>query len=1641
MENFNMQTYKRTIVLFLIFLLVYLAKNTLAYHLVGSDISYQCTSTPGVYKISLKIYRDCAGAQMCNGCNNNPGNVAGCTTANACCGFTNSVIGASPACLGTNFTTFVLTAVSVTSGYDIIQTCTSVRTICTNCNTRTAGTYSPGIEVYTFEGTANLNSLPASCCNVSVSFDACCRNLALNTISSNNYFTEAIINRCQTPCNSAPVFTNDAAALVCAGADFVYNLGAVDPDGDSLSYSFAESLVAQGAPVTYISPYSAGYPFPYFGAPNVNAAYPAGLRIDPFTGDIMFRPMGVFVGMLVVQVTQWRFVGGVWVNVGVIRRDVQFQTKLCTDNRTPRIKVYRDGVLQTSSGANQVVCAGTQICLDIVAEDVADRTVTPNILADTTDLKWNNPGLYSPVMSGATFLPNYIISQRRLQGPKADSFKFCWTPPVTAARSLPHSFTVTGRDRFCPLPAFSTRGINIKVVAVPIPGITVQDNKCGDRTFSFVLNNPLATTLDPTKSRWEIENFPSSGIPGSYKTVATGPFPTVYKQRFTQAGTYRYKLKLNSTQPFPNGCPSVDSGTIIVKEPLKVSVRDTFNCIGSSVRVKAIPTGGNRIANQANFQFFQGGINSQTVIQGNLDPNLGFLTNDSFATLIPSNIGNTTSYKVKVKDSDGCLDSNTFNVLTRALPIRELTPKIRLCVGDDTTLNVGTNGGIVVSKQYWYIAPNLTNAKDSQSSFVFTNIKTTDSSIYILKKIDIFGCTILDTTRLYVNEPVSFISSKDSVCQNEPLYPLRGKISTMYIDSFVWSDITTKSRILENDTLLLSTTIPGTTQYLLRGYQTYDGRTCYKDDTASLKINGLPVITTRPDAIPLCQDQGLYNLGTVQTSNPISSQTTQVWSYPPNPNAFSSPGLIRIDSLRYLPGTYIGNAFGNYAYLSVKANTTGCIRYDSVLIGIFPVAPISITGPPKFCDYDKAYSLYNLTRIINSSGNNETWTGRGVSYSSLTSRYSFTPFDTNNIVLDKNVRTGLTLATDSNILTYRFSRQFQSSVSVDFFPVRTLKIKMPSPTGGCSSSDTVLFRVTKSPKLRAGLLPTVCSKDDSVYLSLRALAGTNSTTAVNPQTSYWYFAAPNRNLRAIARGQVFMPFHSDIVVPNDGQNTYSLVYADTSTGCRAADTADIRIKGIPNVSIVTNPVSDSAVCLTQDKMFFTLNPLPDFLPPIDSISLTGAPGLVASIGNPLVYLDVKNNPLIQEQTYKLSYYYRTSEGCSNVATKDVRIQFPPEVSLSKNGSACEYAGSFTVDVLKSPSAKHAYGLLWSVLGGTGVIESQNNTQLVYTPSAAEKAAGKVNISIVTTNNGLCPVAGDTSVFTIYPKPTASFSGVDSGCVRPGQPLNINLVSGPNSVLDCRYIWEVDGKVEADSVNKTNFSKSLTVAKTYNMRLIVTNPLTGCSDSSISQTSTAWPTPVADFDPDKTTTTIAKPYFTFTNTTNPITGNTYDWDLGIDPQTGLPRRSTLVNPKEINFAADTARIPITLIAMSDKGCIDSITKFIRIEPDITVFIPNVFYPSTGGNSNTGAQTGPCMIGDIPCNRHFFVQANGFETIEIYVYNRWGKLVFQTNKITEGWDGNDQKSGGECQQDAYVYQIFATSYSGKKYQYAGSVTLLR
>ncbi|MFZ4796915.1 MAG: T9SS type A sorting domain-containing protein [Bacteroidia bacterium] len=820
----------KTLYYFLILFLLLSVQSKAGHNMAGCDISYQCTSTPGVYKVTLKFYRDCSSlGAMCAGCNLVVpyGTLSGCNTLTGTV-LTTQIVGASAGYMGNNYGSFILNASSGSNGYDIIKTCNSVSTICTNCNTRTAGTYSPGIEVYIYEGNVNLSNIPTACCRVVLGAVTSAR-FSTNYFYATNFQIVAELDRCQSTCNSAPIFTQDAVALVCSGTDFFYNLGAIDPDGDSLSYAFGASLNGINTPATYVAPFSANSPFSYLGAPNTNAALPAGLHLNPSTGDLQFRPNGAFLSNLVIEVTQWKLVSGVRVNVGMTRRDLKFQSVLCTANKAPIIKVYKNGVLQ--SGLYFSVCPGQQICLDIVAEDQQDLIVSPPVVADMTELTWNNPASVDSTMASATFVRNYILAYRSFLGPQADSFKLCWTAPLNSIRSSPYTFVVTGTDQNCPVKSTTSCGINIQVVTKPIAIPIILNNNCGNRAFAFSLTNKSLTNLDPTTSKWYVETSLGSNSYDSGSAIF-GIYNS-YKHHFTQGGFYKWKLALKNQVQVSTGCQSLDSGTIFVNqnEIISVQVKDTISCYGSPIKVNAAAIGVSSIG----YQLFSGDLSSKNLIKGDLALNTG-ISIDSFLSIIPGNDIGLYTYKLKVKDSRGCTDSTSFNIQTRALPIKELTPKIRLCEGSDTSLFAGNNG----LNKIWYKAPNLINPIDTQATIHFTNLKTTDSATYVLRKTDSYGCYVLDTTKLFVNKTINFISPKDAACTSNQPFALTARFNTMYIDSFVWFNLGNANRLSSNNSLLLPTNNIGTAFYQLRGYQTYDGVTCFKDDTASLTVKSLP---------------------------------------------------------------------------------------------------------------------------------------------------------------------------------------------------------------------------------------------------------------------------------------------------------------------------------------------------------------------------------------------------------------------------------------------------------------------------------------------------------------------------------------------------------------------------------------------------------------------------------------------------------------------------------------------------------------------------------------------------------------------------------------------------------------------------------
>jgi gliding motility-associated-like protein len=96
----------------------------------------------------------------------------------------------------------------------------------------------------------------------------------------------------------------------------------------------------------------------------------------------------------------------------------------------------------------------------------------------------------------------------------------------------------------------------------------------------------------------------------------------------------------------------------------------------------------------------------------------------------------------------------------------------------------------------------------------------------------------------------------------------------------------------------------------------------------------------------------------------------------------------------------------------------------------------------------------------------------------------------------------------------------------------------------------------------------------------------------------------------------------------------------------------------------------------------------------------------------------------------------------------------PNATVCGNNAAVALSGSFTI----------SSGVIWS--GGAGTFAPNNtNINAVYTPSAAEIAAGTATLTLTTTGNGTCVAVSDVMTITITPAPTANAGANQTLCAN------------------------------------------------------------------------------------------------------------------------------------------------------------------------------------------------------------------------------------------------------------------------------------
>jgi gliding motility-associated-like protein len=94
-----------------------------------------------------------------------------------------------------------------------------------------------------------------------------------------------------------------------------------------------------------------------------------------------------------------------------------------------------------------------------------------------------------------------------------------------------------------------------------------------------------------------------------------------------------------------------------------------------------------------------------------------------------------------------------------------------------------------------------------------------------------------------------------------------------------------------------------------------------------------------------------------------------------------------------------------------------------------------------------------------------------------------------------------------------------------------------------------------------------------------------------------------------------------------------------------------------------------------------------------------------------------------------------------------------------------------------------------------------------------------------------------------------------------------------------------------------------------------------------------------------------------------------------------------------------------------------TCFITVDP-FCLHIPNVITPSGDGSND------------------FFVIQGGSElSVSLQLFNRWGKIVYQSNHYLNNWPAKDIADG------VYFYVVKATSATGESKEYQGSVSVIK
>ena len=293
-----------------------------------------------------------------------------------------------------------------------------------------------------------------------------------------------------------------------------------------------------------------------------------------------------------------------------------------------------------------------------------------------------------------------------------------------------------------------------------------------------------------------------------------------------------------------------------------------------------------------------------------------------------------------------------------------------------------------------------------------------------------------------------------------------------------------------------------------------------------------------------------------------------------------------------------------------------------------------------------------------------------------------------------------------------------------------------------------------------------------------------------------------------------------------------------------------------------------------------------------------------------------------------------------------------------------------------------------------------------------------NVSLIVTNTAGC-IDTVTIPVTTGALPNPAFVGDTlNGCPVLCVSFTDQTTISTGSITG----WTWDFGDNSPNVFTQNPAHCYSQPGTYTVTLTTTSN-NGCVQTlTLPNYITVYPMPTASFSANPQHTDVLNTNVSFTDLSSgaPVS---WTWDFG-DPTT-VSDTSDLQNPQYYYSTEAGGTYPVYLQVVNQYGCVDDTSLEVIIDPEFTFYIPNCFTPNGDG-----------------VNDGFYGAGIGITSYNIWIFDRWGNLIFTTNDINEAWDGTVQgKHGDICQEDVYVWKVVLTDVFNKKHKYIGHVSLIK